>query len=61
MQIGTLKLYKGISGTIEFQNGNGSRYYGKFVVNGSTINYAANTVGDLYEEFHKAVDNCLGS
>ena len=59
MQIGTLKLYKNVSGTIELNKDEGSRYGGQCVINGSTVNYVANTVEDLYEEFHKAVDKYL--
>lgn len=51
MQIGTLKLYKNVSGTIELNKDEGSRYCGQCVINGSTVNYVANTVEDLYEEF----------
>lgn len=59
MQIGTLKLYKNVSGTIELNKGEGSRYCGQCVIDGFIVNYVADTIEDLNEEFHKAVDKYL--
>lgn len=61
MKIGTLKLYKGVAGTIELKDGEGSRYCGRCEINGNTVTYIADTVEDLNEEFHRAVDEYYNS
>lgn len=61
MQIGNLNLYKNVSGTIELSGDRNSRYCGKCVIGGLTIPYTADTVEELEEAFHKAVDAHLSS
>lgn len=58
MQIGTLNLYRNIAGTIELKEG---RYCGKCEINGNAVTYAADTIEDLQEEFHRVVDKYLYS
>lgn len=59
-RIGTLKKYKGYAGSIEYSPKD-RIYYGKvlFINENHLINYQAENIVELEEEFHKAVDDYL--
>ena len=58
MKVGTFKEYRGIEGTIEISKKN-NNHRGKLIVHDEYIAYEADTLEELYEEFHRAVDDYL--
>lgn len=58
MRIGTFVEYKGYTGSIEYSPED-KIHYGSLLYIKDFINYEANTVEDLFDEFHKAVDDYL--
>lgn len=59
-RIGTFKKYKGYAGTIEYDSED-KIHYGKvlFTNENHLVNYEAENIVELEEEFHKAVDDYL--
>lgn len=56
MIIGTFNAYRGIVGSIEFNDG---KHYGKLLNITDLVNYQADSLVDLEKEFHNAVDDYL--
>ena len=56
MVIGKFKSYKGFIGTIELTAG---KHHGKLVDINGFVNYVADSLEELEEEYHKAVDDYL--
>lgn len=56
MEIGKFKPYKGFIGTIEFTEG---KHHGKLININDFVNYVADSLEELEEEYHKAVDDYL--
>lgn len=58
MRIGTFSEYKGVIGTIEY-SAEDRIYHGSIENIRDYVNYEANNIEELFEEFHKAVDDYL--
>lgn len=56
MEIGKFKEYKGFVGSIEITDG---KQHGIILDIDDFVNYTANSLEELEEEFHKAVDDYL--
>ena len=58
MQIGQFKEYKGYIGSIEYDTED-NIHYGKLLDIKDLVNYEADNVIDLENQFHKAVDDYI--
>lgn len=58
MKIGTFVEYKGYTGSIEYSTED-KIHYGSLLDIKDFINYEADTIKELFDEFHKAVDDYL--
>lgn len=58
MRLGTFIEYKGFIGTIEYDSED-KIHYGSLDNIKDFVNYQADSVEQLYEEFHKSVDDYL--
>lgn len=58
MKIGTFVEYKGYAGSIEYSTED-KIYYGSLLDIRDFISYEADTIEELFEEFHKTVDDYL--
>lgn len=58
MRIGTFNEYKGFIGTIEY-SAEDRTHHGSIKNIRDYVNYEANNIEELFEEFHKTVDNYL--
>lgn len=58
MRIGTFVEYNGYTGSIEYSPEDGI-YHGCLIDIKDFVNYEANAVENLFDEFHKAVDDYL--
>lgn len=56
MEIGKFKAYKGFVGTIEMTDG---KHHGKLLDINGFVNYTADSLEELEEEYHKAVEDYL--
>lgn len=56
MKIGKFNAYKGFVGTIEMTDG---EYHGRLLDISDFVNYIADSLEELEEEYHKAVDEYL--
>lgn len=56
MRIGTFKQYKGFVGSIEITDG---KHHGILLNINDFVNYTADSLEQLEEEYHKAVDDYL--
>lgn len=58
MRIGTFKKYRGYYGSIEYSPDD-DIHFGKINNIKDLVNYEANTIEELRDEFHKAVDDYI--
>ena len=58
MRFGVFNEYKGYTGSIEYSFED-KCHYGKILNISNLVNYQANTIKDLYNEFQKAVDDYI--
>lgn len=58
MRIGTFSKYRGFIGTIEYSIED-MIYHGSIENIRDFVNYEADNIEELFEEFHKAVDDYL--
>lgn len=58
MRLGTFVEYKGFVGTIEYSSED-KIHYGSIENTKDFVNYEANSIEELYKEFHKAIDDYL--
>ena len=56
MLIGTFVVYKGYTGTIEIVNG---KHCGHLLNINGLVNYSANSVEELFEEYKKSIDDYI--
>ena len=58
MKFGVFNEYKGFTGSIEYSFED-KCHYGRLLNISDLVNYEADTIEDLYEEFCKAVDDYI--
>lgn len=58
MKIGTFAEYKGYIGSIEYSIRH-RNFHGRLINTKDFVSYESDTIENLFDKFHRAVDNCL--